>query len=405
MTNDTTVSPEIASVMAPSYPRRVGYEDGDEFKQVTVDSTFELTHKIDNIDETSDKFISVYSFPDGHPSNGNNPLVDTIFFDFDIRDDHIYRLTGDPQDWYDAIDELLMVVSEIAHRLLEKGADIYWRASLSGHKGVHLYLDFEALPTKSAPFSQYKVGLNNFVSETIESLNQQIPLDVTPYVDADSADLARLCRFPNTTHPDACRKFEEYRYCVPVSIKELATMDADDYIHLTQQPRLPDEWVRNSTNETIRSSVRQNIFDALVHSEAGGGDVEDYGGAEFKRSRITAYKERNDGKFDEVDDIWWKLNGTPCIKQYLDRDDQFDHGGASHMFELFIMTHMVDAEIPYDIIVEYFSEIEGFSPVETKGRLNQIIGRSYSPVNCEKIWQKAPQFCINNGCDLYNRTH
>lgn len=405
---------KTAGVMAPDgYPRRVGFvpEGGgpDDFQQKTVASKFELVDQIDSIPKESPKYISVYGFPRGHTTAGYPPEVDTVFLDFDIPSGHIYHLTKDESDWKNAINALLEPLREVAWSLYTNGMSDYWRVVLSGHKGIHLYLDFPAVESETASVAHFRRGLQQFVQQTTDRLEGHTHLSLEEFTDADSADLARLCRFPNTIHEDATRNFGEDRYCVPVEMDELIGMDAERYAELTRSPRLPASWDRTESDKA-REFVRQNIFHAIKM----GDDVESNAryavGGQFNKDRVDRYRRENQDKFERIEEIWWLLQDKPCIREYYNRDDQFRYSQQSHLFELFVMTHLLKIGVPYDLIVEFFRDMEGFDEAETTFRLNQLIGRGYhldsesgstAPIKCETVWAQAPEFCVNDDCRTY----
>jgi DNA primase large subunit len=71
------------------------------------------------------------------------------------------------------------------------------------------------------------------------------------------------------------------------------------------------------------------------------------------------------------------------------------------MMEMFAITHMIDKEVPIETMVDFFSQTPGFQEAYTRDRIKQYISRSYNPVNCEKIWQQADQFCLHDSCQLW----
>lgn len=388
------------------FPRHCFNERG---VQVKVPSLHKMVDITKDANGETDAYYSVYSFPEGHPKNGHIPKVDTLFLDFDIADDHIYKLTESEDDWEDAINDLLHVVSNVAMELYMNGAVNPWRFALSGHKGVHMYLDFPSIDPEAGSFSQFKTGLENLATELMDKWERNIKVEVNKYADqAVLGDLSRLSRIPNTLHPTATERFDEPRYCVPVTAEEMIDIDATEYRELCSEPRLPESWGRNPSKKA-RVYVRQHIFDAIVN-RGSDGELPSYGDdSNYKPKRIERYKANTKGNYDEIEDVWYLLADKPCIKAFYegkwDSDNgtgqQFAHGPESHWMELFTMTHLINKNVPYELCVDFFSHMDGFDPYQTKERLNQLIGRSYSKMTCEKLWTNAPSFCLGKECALY----
>jgi len=168
-------------------------------------------------------YVSVYGFPNGHPKDGHVPAIDTLFIDFDIPASGSYRSNNPNIDaWKRDMSALLTRVRAVCKMLLREGRAKNFRAALSGHKGVHLYLDFPAIETADDTLGQAKVGLGQYSQRLLEYLQHETRMDLEDWIDVDSRDMARLCRLPNTIHSGAASAFNEDRYCVPVSISELS---------------------------------------------------------------------------------------------------------------------------------------------------------------------------------------
>lgn len=343
-------------------------------------------------------YVSVYSFPYGHSSNGGIPMVDTLMFDFDLPGD-IYTGDGDHAAWSEEIADLLARIRIVVQHLLDEDMAEHWRFSLSGHKGVHMYLDFPEVDTDSGNLTQFKAGLGDYGSELVTYLEDQCHVDLGPWLDVDSSDMGRLTRLPNTQHVSATEAFGSKRYCVPVSATELATMDATDYwVKTAEQRALPDS-CRRVESHTAKKRIESYIINSSPGSSSSGQS------GSFNYERVKKYKENSNDAFESVEDLWLFIENKPCIREYYNRDDQFHYGNESHVMELFVMSKLVSIGVPYEIIVDFFREMDGFSERQTKQQLNEVIARNYSEFNCEKVWNEAERFCLHQQCDIYNRDH
>ncbi|QCC48123.1 hypothetical protein DV707_10870 [Halobellus limi] len=341
----------------------------------------------------------MYSFPRGHTKSEEIPHIDTLFFDWDIPSDGAYGRPSGPEDadllaWYADMKPLLAILSDVAEALIAAGKEQYVRFSLSGHKGVHMFLDFPPLRPDLGSQDDYKMGLRTFVSEYIEDLETVLGYSVDEYLDVDSSDLGRLTRLPNTVHEKATRNFGESRYCVAVSPEELVGLTPGEYIRLTQSPRpLPDEALRvpSSTTSTRLSAC---VDQAAERSSASVGARTFV----FERAPTTLSEyERNadesitfHGVTNSVEQI---LSRRPGMWEYRERKDAFDHGDQSHFFEFAVIIELVLHRVPVDLILRYFEGIPRYDKQFTRSRIAEILawGADY-PVSLRKLKSRSPEF-------------
>jgi hypothetical protein len=266
---------------------------------------------------------------------------------------------------------------------------------LSGHKGVHLDLVFPPIHESNGDFQQFRNGMGSYADSIIEYLKEATKLDdLDEWVDVSSADLGRLRRVPNTKHLGATDAFGEDRFCVPVSLKELAEIGPAEYIELTRARRPVTKSMHATPSEKAGMVLTQRIRTANTSNRSASA------GSTVNHGLVEQYKERANDSIT-VDDLSFVLSDRPCILEYVKRDDPFAHRGASHMMEMFAITHMIDKEVPIETMVDFFSQTPGYQEAYTRDRIKQYISRSYSPVNCEKIWQQADQFCLHDSCRLW----
>ena len=217
---------------------------------------------IRNLNEIKGKapgFVSVYSFPNGHTSESsdNIPRIDTLMFDLDFDG----AKNAPEREWKREMTALLVRTRMVAKQLIEDGLDQYWRASLSGHKGIHLYVDFPAIDVREGTASQFRSGVEKYTNELLDTIQSETGLtNLDDYVDVMSGeDFARMTRLPNTVHEGATERFGETRFCVPISIKELAEIRVDDYVQLTRRPRHVPEDCRRVESQKAHNVLVQNI--------------------------------------------------------------------------------------------------------------------------------------------------
>lgn len=369
-------------VWCSSYPRRVTAH------QKWANNPLEVGQQIKNADDGISPFVSVYSFPNGHTKKGNVPSIDCIFFDFDIPRGGEYRSANpDPQAWYRDMSGLLTRVRAVCRMLIEDGYAQYFRAALSGHKGVHLYLDFPPIDADEGSQGQFKQGMRRYSDEFIEFLEQSTHLDLEAWVDVDSSDLARLCRLPNTKHGGASEAFNEDRYCVPVSIRELANITPHEYSKLTRSTRsIPDE-CRRVQSENAASTITQYIREATSSGGSRGG------ASEYDPRALKNY-EKNENENITIDDIEFLTARRPNIWAFRSRDDAFDYGASSHAMECHVIASLAQHNVPIDVIVEFFSVIPGFNEQMTRDRIEKVISHKLNPYRNDTLRDQAPMFSL-----------
>jgi hypothetical protein len=361
---------------------------------------------MDAMEEDKPGFISTYSFPRGHTDDGNNiPEVNTIFVDFDIPPDSEYR--NDPSSsldaWKRSMSDLLIRVQMVADALVDSGKSEHWRASLSGHKGVHLFFDFDAIHPGNGSYTQFTSGINKYGDEMIDQLDEIAGgINIEPWVDVDSSDLARLVRMPNTRHPGA--KHVDESWCVPVSIKELQTIGVQKYLELTSGPReLPESCTRVPSSEATKEISVEYIRSASggsssTSSSSSTGSIKD-------RGQLKEYRKQANNKIS-VSDIPFLVSNKPCIMEFVKRDDSYNYGIQSRTMEIQVMKELTTKNVPIDVIVNFFRPIDGWNERETRDLVEDLISRYNGPFTCKNIWEDAPEFCVamNNGnCTVYDR--
>ncbi|MFC6953729.1 hypothetical protein [Halorubellus litoreus] len=390
---------QASEVWAPDFPRQT--VDASK-RQFAVNTRDELVDALVAVNGKNAGFVSVYSFPRGHSRDRNIPEVNTLMFDLDVPDAKEYR-PGDVAAWRRDQSNLLARVRMIARFLIDAGADQYWRGSLSGFKGVHLYLDFPAINPDEGSYNQFKAGLGRYADEFLAFLESETSVSIRDWVDVDSSDLGRLTRHPNTVHTGATAFFNDERYCVPVSLRELATITPDEYEKLTSEPRpLPDEYHR------VESERAGQIITQYVRTASVGGSSGRPSMSSTRTLSLNEYEnEVANHKIKTKEDVAFVTAHKPCVFAYFERDgDQFEYGHASHKFEVFVIDELVDAHVPVEVIVDLFREIPGFNEDETRSRIADVIAANWARrFNCETIWAEAPMFCLGEVCGLYDPQH
>lgn len=340
--------------------------------------------------------MSVYSFPDGHTSDeGENiPKIDTLMFDLDFDGDS----DSSPETWMRDMSELLTRSRMIAKALLETGFAKYWRASLSGHKGIHLYLDFNEVKHENGSEAQFRGGMRNYTSDVVDGLIEDTGLsDLDEYIDVSSGrDLARLTRLPNTVHEKATRRFGELRYCVPVTIKELSKIRPQHYIKLTRKQRPIKDSMRRFNNERATEVLSKDIQLAT-----GSGEMSASGS--YDPQRIEEYKEDSNEKLD-LDTLLFHLKRKPCLLDFRESEEMFSNGQESHIMELNAIAAMSEMDTPIDTMVEFFNVNDDFDEAYTREKVKELIAYDYSTFDCSTILEDAESFCRKGGCHIYNNS-
>jgi len=344
-------------------------------------------------------YYSVYSFPRGHSRDGNIPKVDCIFIDLDVEGGNYDPNAGNTsfEAWKRDISALLARARMIARAIIEAGEERHFRAVLSGHKGLHIYLDFPTLAANNGGFQQFKNGLKEYGEQVMSWLDATAGgVSIDRWVDVDASDLGRLARHPNTKHHGA-KYDDETRWCVPVTMNELADLRIEDYLSLTREPRWPSGYERtpsHSAGDKVAQYVRNAATGATRRSSVNSSSYDSAAVSEYDR-------EANDDI--ELEDLAFLTANKPCIEAFGERDDAFDHGNASHVMEISIIGRFVEMGVPRDVIHEFFAQIPGYREGYTDEQINNIVGRRYREFNCANIADEAPQFCLDNSCALYRR--
>lgn len=385
--------------VGPDFPRRAS--NADKY-QAPVENRYELvTSLMAAMDAGNPGFTSTYSFPRGHTDDGQNiPEINTIFVDFDIPADSEYRKKNHTLDaWKRSMSDLLIRVQMVADTLIESGKAKHWRASLSGHKGVHLFFDFEPVHPGNGSYSQFKNGLKEYGDGMIDQLDEIAGgINIDPWVDVDSSDLARLVRHPNTRHPGA--EHVDESWCVPVTMEELSDLTPEKYLELTSGPRsLPDGFERNPSKEaTDEIALKIRSSNGRAKTSNPTGSVKNY-------AKVEQYKEESNEKIS-VSDIPILVSNKPCIMAFVERDDSYQYGIQSRTMEIQVMKELIQKQVPIEVIVRFFSPIDGWDEGKTRELVEDLISRYEGPFTCTNVWNDAPEFCVamNDGsCNVYDR--
>jgi len=407
MIEDEQAIEDALRFWASTYPRRV-----TKYQRwaTSIPEAAETLAQIENDPENA-AYISTYSFPSGHSSDKNVPRVDRLFIDFDVPDDGDYRSGKQREDvWVRDMSRLLVRTRKVATYLLNGPDPGCWQAALSGHKGVHLDLVFPPIAPENGTYEQFNAGLSAFVEQAVERLEAQTKLtDLHEYVDVSSADMSRMRRVPNTKHTGATDAFGEDRFCVPVTLKELAQIGPAEYIELTRSRRKITPAMKATPNEVAGEMLTQAIRTA---SPGGNHQVS---GSSVDYDRLHTYVENQNDNISK-EDIPFVLSHRPCVLAFIERDDAFSNRAASHLMEMKAITEMMRVGVPIETetnddtgwtevvggpMVDFFEDTPGFDREYTCDRVTQYICRQYVPVSCDKIWQQADQFCVGPSCGIY----
>jgi hypothetical protein len=378
---------------APTYPRRAGvHQEVVESESAAVDRLLAADDSPDDI-----PFLSTYAFPRGHTTANHIPRVDTLFIDFDFDGGNYESGSGDVRAWRQDLSQLLVRARRVASYILESGQAANWRAALSGHKGVHLFLDFDPIPPSAGSQEQFAAGTEQYAHDLIDHIADETRLRSLPrYVDVTSSDLARLCRAPNTLHGGATDSFGDERYCVPVSIEELADIDVDTYLELTAEPREAPRTARDPSAE-----VADVIQRYVTTAEATSADYVQ-GTSTVNYSLVEDYQERANENIT-LEDIQFLTADRPCVWNFYQRDDKYQHGQQSHYMELFCIRELLEHNVPIDVIHDFLDSAPEYDEEYSQERIEQIISRDYNRFTVEKILRNAPEFAASEGCQLCQR--
>ena len=377
---------------ASTYPRRV-----TKFQRWATSVTEATELVLDAEDDPSNwPFISTYSFPHGHTKDNAIPRIDRLFFDFDVPDTGEYR-SGKKHKaaWARDMSRLLVRTRKVARFLLKANDPDCWQVVLSGHKGVHLDLVFPPVSPSNGDFQQFRNGMGSYADSVVDYLKDATGLDdLDEWVDVSSADLGRLRRVPNTQHLGASKAFGEDRFCVPVTLKELAEIGPADYIELTRARRPVTDAMRAVPSEKAGEVLTQRVRNAETTQRSTSS------GSTVNRARIDAYEKAANDSIT-VDDLPFVLSDRPCVLEFVERDDAFSHRSASHLMEMKAITEMMEKEVPIDTMIDFFDQHPAAEESYTRERIEQYISRDYNAVSCEKIWQQADDFCLHDGCQIW----
>jgi len=344
-------------------------------------------------------FYSVYSFPRGHSKEGNIPKVDCIFIDFDVTGEHYDPDSGDATlaDWRRDMSALLSRTRMVARAIIGDGSADYFRVVLSGHKGIHLYLDFPAIDPANGEFGQFKCGLKSYAEQVVNYLDEEAGgVNIQPWVDVDGSDLGRLARHPNTRHHGASQDDVE-RWCVPITVEELADLTVDDYLSLTTTHRGMTDEMDRIESERAGNQVVQHVRTASTSVQNSDDS------SSFKSSVARQYREESNDEI-ELEDVLFLTKNKPCIRAFRERDDAYEHGDSSRVMELSIMGRLIEMNVPLDVMHEFFETIPHYNEEYTDELLNDLIGRRYEEFNCVRIAASAGEFCLADDCSLYRRS-
>lgn len=422
---DNELVEDAAKVWCPDYPRKVSSPMPNTERgwgQLTAQSVEEVHYHVSECAPNHPGFVSTYGFPRGHPGDGGIPNVNTIMWDLDRDNDD----DGTEDGWLRDMNPLLLRVRMFCQELLRQGKAKYWRGSLTGMKGVHLYLDFPEISAEEGSIEQFRKGIREYSGKLMDHMIQAANLpSLDGYMDVSSGrDLSRLTRLPNTVHQKATERFGEPRYCVPVTLTELAKMTPAKYKALTRQPRAVPDMCRRIPNEKAGEIIRREIRNA----SDSGGSFRGGGVGVPDPEKVDAYKETANSDMD-IRRVKLYLSQKPCIWAWRERADMFDHGQQSHIFEMNAIAAMKALKTPIEVMVDFFDEqpdlglsaAPGFDPTFTRNRVETLISRSftandehdpedessdehYRGLNCSTILEQAPSFCLGAGeCGIYDR--
>lgn len=381
MTKQTYLG-QVLDVWAPNWPRRVGkHQDWAH----THDEAVGILDR--EMTKGGDGYISTYSFPRGHTREGNVPHVDTLFIDFDIEGREYKAGSGDRDAWIRDLSFLLVRARRVAKFLLEREAP-GWRAAFSGHKGIHLFLDFPAVDPDIGDYNQFAAGLSEYARELTGHLMQETGItDLSDYVDVTSGDLGRLHRVPNTRHPGASESFGEDRYCVAVTLEELANATPEFYEEATRQPRRMDGlYESRNPNERAGENVAHHIATASPGKSASFTD------SMPDPERYDEYVSEVQNEAIDLDDVEFLTSDRPCVWEFYKREDKYSYGNQSRFMEIYCIRELQEKNVPVDVIREFLSNSPEYDKDYTEWIIKDVISRDYNRFSIEKLMSEAPEF-------------
>jgi hypothetical protein len=391
-------------IWGPTHPRQTTFSNSPN--QVAVHTQAQAIENLINAAQSGGPgYISAYSFPRGHSRDDEVPEIDTLFIDMDIPHgvgEYDPQNGGTLQEWKRDMSALLVRARMIANEILDLGLEDYFRVSLSGHKGIHLFIDFEPLDADLGTLTQYKSGLQVYAENLMSTLDEAAGgVGIEQWVDVTSHDLGRLVRHPNTPHHGA-KHVDHTPFCVAVTVRELSQMTPDKYLRATREPRPLPKGVERVPSERARRVLTENIKNASSRkrSRSKGQSVSK------NYDRLQDYNENANEKItvEAITDLLTR--DKPCIKAWAEREDAYDYGQASRTMEIQVIKELAKHQVPIDTMLEFFSQIPG-SDVEaydTRFLIEDIISRYTGPMVCTNILNECPQFCLKSGCGIYNRS-
>lgn len=390
MTDRAQLIEDALQTWAPDYPRRATRnQKWSRADPITIRQLLDSEER-----ERDSPFISVYSFPRGHTKDDEIPEVNTLFIDFDFDDGEYERGSGDRDAWRRDMSHLLVRARRVASFINGGNRASAWRASLSGHKGIHLFLDFPTLDPDIGDFGQYVAGMNDYATELVHQLSEATGLsDLHEYVDVTSSDLGRLCRVPNTLHGAASRSFGESRYCVPVTLDELESLQPSDYERLTREAReVP--WDTREPSEEAGDIIAQHVQTATgtTHKYGSGSGTSD-----VNWSRVSEYRSESNDDLT-LGDARFLTSDRPCVWRFHEREDKFEYGNQSHEMESHCIAVLLQNNFPIHVIKEFFSNVPDYDENYTERRIKELLARDFNPYSTEKLLHRAPEFCGYDWC-------
>jgi len=237
-------------------------------------------------------------------------------------------------------------------------------------------------------------------------------VNIDPWVDVDASDLARLARHPNTPHHGA-KHDDQQRWCVPVTVEELSTLDVDDYLTLTSEPRpLPNGYERDPSQSAHDKLVQQIRTAASSSGSSRGGRK-----TKSKRRALKDYRKEQQNDDIALEDVLFLTKNKPCIRAFRERDDAYQHRNASRAMELSIMGRLLNIGTPIDVMHNFFSVIPGYDEEFTDDLMADLLSRNneYGEFRCvticggvddegKQVPGHAPQFCLDSDCSIYRRS-
>lgn len=388
---------EVSKVLAPDFPRNSSDHLTIQAPRYNRGNFCECLQRA--MENEMPGYYSVYSFPRGHSQDGNIPKVDCVFIDLDVEGGDYDPNDGDTSfdAWKRDMSALLARSRMIARAIIEEEQEKHFRAVLSGHKGLHIYLDFPTVAPSNGSFAQFKTGLKNYGESVMSWLDSTAGgVNIDPWVDVDASDLGRLARHPNTIHHGA--KYDDtQRWCVPITMEELADLHVEDYLELTTGPRLPENYERVPSK-----SAGNKVVQAIRTAPETTTPTSRGRPSEPNPQAVKEYEEQSNDDI-EVEDIGFLTANYPCIEAFVERDDAFHHGNSSHLMEVNMIGKLVELNVPRGVIHEFMEDIPGYSEAQTDEQIDKVISRSISSFNCTNIASKAPMFCLGNSCSVYQR--